>query len=289
LAESRACNAHPCPIDCLTTKWSSWSRCTKTCASGTSSRSRSVVRATTYGGKSCGGVSEKKACQTQACPIDCQMSMFGVWGSCSRSCGSGKKTRSRAVVVATAYGGIACPAALTETLICNSKMCPIDCKMVPKHSWTPCSKSCDGGTTSRTRVVHTKPAFGGKGCPPAIETKECNAQACPVDCMLASWSSWGSCAKNWQGQCKRGKAREIISQPGFGGKPCPAVTEWKACPSWRCEAGACQSMFCVLVKNPKTQETVVRVNHDKHEKRASHKCNRRGKLCHCDCSNKISL
>ena len=49
--------------------------------------------------------------------------------------------------------------------------------------WSTCSKSCVGGTHSRSRKCNTPPPkYGGKDCSvlgEAMETKECNKHVCP--------------------------------------------------------------------------------------------------------------
>merc|ERR1719253_935717 len=43
LVEKEACNAHPCPIDCVMGDWSGWSACSKDCGGGVMQRSRIPV------------------------------------------------------------------------------------------------------------------------------------------------------------------------------------------------------------------------------------------------------
>merc|ERR1712055_461721 len=41
--------------------------------------------------------------------IDCQVSSWSSWGSCSSECGSGKATRTRTVIRPQSNGGVSCP------------------------------------------------------------------------------------------------------------------------------------------------------------------------------------
>ena len=55
--------------------------------------------------------------------VDCVVSSWGDWGSCSPCGDGGQRTRSRTVTTAKAENGDACPA-LTETQSCTTTACP---------------------------------------------------------------------------------------------------------------------------------------------------------------------
>uniref|UniRef100_A0A8C9T5G6 Thrombospondin type-1 domain-containing protein 7A n=1 Tax=Scleropages formosus TaxID=113540 RepID=A0A8C9T5G6_SCLFO len=57
------------------------------------------------------------------CPRDCVVSAFAPWSTCSKSCGVGLRTRTRAVLAPPLFGGSACPN-LTEFQTCL----PGDCQ-----------------------------------------------------------------------------------------------------------------------------------------------------------------
>ncbi|MFT7808606.1 thrombospondin type-1 domain-containing protein 7B-like [Arapaima gigas] len=66
---------------------------------------------------------EEQACLIP-CPLDCVVSDFSPWSSCSRTCGTGLQHRTRAVLAAPEYGGTGCPN-LTETRTCHGPLlCP---------------------------------------------------------------------------------------------------------------------------------------------------------------------
>jgi hypothetical protein len=67
LAEERVCKDDPCPLNCVTSTWTSWSTCTKTCATGAQSRSRSIVTPAAHGG-SCPELQASRTCNTARCP-----------------------------------------------------------------------------------------------------------------------------------------------------------------------------------------------------------------------------
>jgi hypothetical protein len=69
---------------------------------------------------------------------DCQLSPWGNWSSCSRSCGTGVKSRNRFVLKAALPGGTCGP--LEDTVTCKTQPCPVDCKLGKPGDWSECSK-----------------------------------------------------------------------------------------------------------------------------------------------------
>jgi len=53
-----------------------------------------------------------------------------------------------------------------------------DCQPTDWGEWSPCSKSCGGGTQFRTKDSKVQ-LMGGVVCPTLKETRECNTQPCP--------------------------------------------------------------------------------------------------------------
>ena len=111
---------------------------------------------------------------------DCMVSDWGEWGTCSRTCGGGMQTRTRTVTRQPTNGGMPCPT-LTETRACNTDPCPmpVDCQVSAWSDWSACSKTCGGGTQTRTRTVIQQPQNGGTACPALTETQACNTTPCP--------------------------------------------------------------------------------------------------------------
>ncbi|KAA0707575.1 Thrombospondin type-1 domain-containing protein 7B [Triplophysa tibetana] len=80
------------------------------------------------------------------CPIDCVVSAFSYWSTCSRTCGSALQQRIRHVLAPPLYGGADCPS-LTQTRLCNHDsthptLCPSD-QQDYSYSlwvgpWSPC-------------------------------------------------------------------------------------------------------------------------------------------------------
>jgi len=108
LKAMRSCSNKPCPVDCQLHAWSGWSKCSSDCGGGVTQRLREVKRAMSYGGKACGATSETKACNNQACEVDCVLSRWTKWSSCSKDCDGGSKRRQK-YVFKPAIGAGKCP------------------------------------------------------------------------------------------------------------------------------------------------------------------------------------
>merc|ERR1719401_540416 len=126
LAAMRSCNNGPCPVDCRLSAWSGWSKCSADCGGGVTQRLREVKQAMKYGGKSCGGTSETKACNAQACEKDCELSEWTKWSACSKNCDGGSKKRQKFVKTPAEGSGKCADAWSSKRLqykACNMRRC----------------------------------------------------------------------------------------------------------------------------------------------------------------------
>jgi len=97
LAAERSCNNQPCPVDCKLSTWTGWSKCSAQCGGGVEQRLREVKVAMKFGGKPCGGVSETRSCNSQACEKDCELTEWTKWSTCSKDCDGGTQKRQKFV------------------------------------------------------------------------------------------------------------------------------------------------------------------------------------------------
>merc|ERR1711962_169241 len=114
-----------CSADCKVEDWSSWTDCSATCGGGTKTRGRGVVQEAENGGAPCPALEEEESCNTDQCPVDCEVEDWSSWTKCSATCGGGTKTRGRGVVQEAEKGGAVCPA-LEEEEPCNTDQCKAD-------------------------------------------------------------------------------------------------------------------------------------------------------------------
>jgi len=216
------CNEQPCPEDCSWGDWSHYSICSKTCGGGEMLRNRPRV-GQMYGGSPClGNDTEATACNTQGCPQDCEWGSWSEWTSCSKDCGGGSIKRFREVVVEKDFGGDPCFGSDTQEAGCNFDVCAIHCEWNDWDLWSPCSKSCNGGTRSKSRSKKWDSSNGGMPCVGnATDMEKCNTEPCPVDCTFELWEPWGDCSTSC-GLGSRFRTR-VKKEESYGGAPCQDV------------------------------------------------------------------
>jgi len=178
LTDTRPCNTQPCPVDCAVTDWANGT-CSKPCAGGTQTQTRTVKVPPVGTGAACPALTQQAACNTHACPVDCQVSDWSV-GACDKPCGTGAQTRTRTVTTAPVGTGKACPP-LQDSQPCNTQACPVDCQVSGWGAWSTCSKQCETGERTRTRTVTVPPVGTGAACPALTESGTCNPHPCTPD------------------------------------------------------------------------------------------------------------
>jgi len=67
--------------------------------------------------------------------IDCRVSAWSTWTTCSQSCGTGWQTKSREVLIHPSHGGKTCPKKMTRRKKCKPMPCPEDTKYWYQGSW----------------------------------------------------------------------------------------------------------------------------------------------------------
>ena len=103
--------------------------------------------------------------------VDCTVSSWSSWSSCSRTCGSGVKTRTRTKTSYASCGGSCHYHSFQETKTCNSNCCPVDC-LYSWGSWSSCL-GCGMSSHSRSPTIHRYSRCKGNSCP-SKQTRSCN-------------------------------------------------------------------------------------------------------------------
>mmetsp|Transcript_87137 Transcript_87137/g.154240 ORF Transcript_87137/g.154240 Transcript_87137/m.154240 type:complete len:1080 (-) Transcript_87137:69-3308(-) len=244
--QSVECSGLPaCPTDCSWEDWQDWGSCSTTCGAGILQRKRDRKKLQSFGGKFCAGTDfDEKSCHNSSpCKVDCKTGDWSAWTSCSVSCGSGTRARSRTIVQDKLFGGQDCPHDLSEKKDCSLGACAVDCVWSLWSDWSPCTKSCGGGFTSRKRQELIPASTGGLFCNgAAYEETVCEAKPCAVDCAWSTWTEWTECSHSCNpgrlGTASIGvqsKSRKITIQPENGGASC----EGPASQSQSCNEQAC--------------------------------------------------
>jgi hypothetical protein len=167
---------------------------TRTCGSGLSTRTRTIVTQPQGNGAVCPALSEQATCVTQ-CSVNCVEGVWSQWSTCSSMCGSGKQSRTRTISVEAQFCGRAC-GATSEEQTCNAQTCapnvaPVDCVVSAHVVSAPdrCSvPACGGGTVTARATVLTPAQGNGKACPSLELVQQCNSAQCPM--VLESGMRW---------------------------------------------------------------------------------------------------
>jgi len=168
--------------DCVVSDWLP-GECTKSCGGGTMKMSRTIVTAP-VGGAACPVMEEVKSCNLDKCPIDCKLTEWSGWSSCTAKCGGGLMERSRDAIVEAEHGGEPCEE-MKEARSCNIQSCDRDCELNDWSEWTACSKACNSGESTRARTIDV-PLQGDGVCakirdPTRLQSRQCNNFPCKND------------------------------------------------------------------------------------------------------------
>jgi len=101
---------------------------------------------------------------------------------------------------------------------------PFNCRVSTWSTWSTCTQSCGVGLTSRTRNKTISESCGGSCYYRLQETKICNTECCPFNCVY-TWSAWSKCAAC--GNSTQYRSPNIIRQSSCNGT-CP-VNETRSC------------------------------------------------------------
>lgn len=159
-----------------TLPWALWGTCSVTCGGGVKKRYRTCLLES---GK-CNNTMQETDCNVQICQID---GMWGTWGNfsdCDKSCGHGKRIRTRSCdSPSPRYGGKECAGGISVDYIngCNPYPCPINGKWSNWYDFEECTQPCGlGGVMLKRRYCdNPAPLYNGAPCPgDRIKMIKCN-------------------------------------------------------------------------------------------------------------------
>jgi hypothetical protein len=108
----------------------------------------------------------------------------------------------------------------------------VDCKVSEFGSWSPCSTSCGGGISVRSRYVMQHAINGGRLCPHLTEWQTCGDKPCPPQCKVSEWSEWSECSLPCGGGMQT--ATRTIQFSGYNCPPPSELVQTRPCGLDRC-------------------------------------------------------
>ncbi|XP_026747378.1 uncharacterized protein LOC113508497 [Trichoplusia ni] len=118
-------------------EWSAWSQCSEKCGAGVRRRRRVCHETDTpptagAWGTHCRGQHDQlEVCENSVCCLDGGWSGWGSWGPCSKTCGAGRRSRTRTCTRPIPQGGgAACVGPRTEVGTCHLVPCDVFSHMV---------------------------------------------------------------------------------------------------------------------------------------------------------------
>ncbi|XP_053384629.1 coadhesin-like isoform X2 [Mercenaria mercenaria] len=165
------------------TSWTTWSACTRMCGTGRSSRTRAYTNPVPQnnGAQCSGSATDMQSCNTNPCPIDGGWTSWTKWTTCTRTCDTGKSSRTRTCTnPAPQHNGAQCSGSAHDTKTCSYVSCPVDGGWTSWTRWTTCSRTCDMGFVSRGRSCtnlapqHNETYCSGSG----YDTRVCSHDSC---------------------------------------------------------------------------------------------------------------
>lgn len=173
---------------CSLTVWSEWSGCIGGCGLGVQTRTREALNPSTAPSCSSVGLQDVLVCpltitneevMSETCRVDCGVSSWSSWSTCTVTCGGGTQQRARSILVLPLEDGAPCPD-LVDVVACGTRSCgSIDCEVSDWSEWSTCPATCGGGVTKRSRSITSTPKTGGNACPTLEQSKGCNTFRCP--------------------------------------------------------------------------------------------------------------
>ena len=226
------CSGHDY-VDCQLGSWTDWSDCSG--CRGQKRRHRSIMKLPDALGRQCAAarLKETTACSILGCHQTTSYCTWSQWTGATSCFGYGSSTAMRSRVLTVThdeplegvfFNMLGDSSACSNIAQVNVTWCPgrnLDC--YPQDcifgAWTDWSQSTHF-MCERHRNVARRNNECGAGCTgPLEETKVCETQELPRDCLLGDWQEWSFCdTADPSGQKYR--FRKILHEQRWGGQPC---------------------------------------------------------------------
>ncbi|XP_077303892.1 thrombospondin type-1 domain-containing protein 7B isoform X1 [Lithobates pipiens] len=180
-----------------------------------------------------------------SCPFDCKLSDWSSWSSCSASCGTGVKVRSKFLKEKPYNGGSPCPKLDLKNQVYEVVPCYTECNQYlwVSEPWSACKLHSEGKTAGcglgiqirRVRCVNisdsAEDAFVNSTYCSHLETpstrQNCSL-SCLGECVMSNWGPWSHCTKSCDSSSVRSRTRFPLRIP-TNGKTCPEASQTEPC------------------------------------------------------------
>ncbi|XP_026503553.1 thrombospondin type-1 domain-containing protein 7B [Terrapene carolina triunguis] len=179
------------------------------------------------------------------CPFDCKLSDWSSWATCSSSCGTGMKIRSKWLKEKPYNGGRPCPTLDLKNQVYEAVPCYTECNQYSwvVEPWSPCkinseqnSLHCgDGIQTRKIRCVNTAEDGEGETVPITLcdqseipnEAQKCTLY-CPNECVMSDWGQWSQCPQVCDPNIMQTRTRRVLRSP-LNTRTCPKDSQMQPC------------------------------------------------------------
>ncbi|KAM3599925.1 uncharacterized protein V6R79_013879 [Siganus canaliculatus] len=127
---------------------------------------------------------------------------------------------------------------LLQLLSCISAGLACFCQRYSWAPWSACSRTCNHGTQQRQRIFNYNDDYYWKSSCSQLctkyESRACNEQTCPINCLLSEFGPWSDCSPCAK---KQFRTRSVLRPSQFGGSSCSVeLVEERPCyPSTECQ------------------------------------------------------
>jgi len=145
--DTQVCTTPPCVGACITTDWTEFTPCSKSCGLGSQTRTREFI---SQQPNCTDPLIDTRDCNVGCCPVDGDWSPWSEWSDCSTNCNGGLRTRTRTCTQpAPDCNGTPCEGPASQSEICNTQPCEgITC--TDGKVLSNCSNACDTSCSTLT-------------------------------------------------------------------------------------------------------------------------------------------